>query len=67
MFLIPKKSGEFRPVINLRSLNKFVKYQHFKMEGIRLVKDLLTPGHYLGAIDLKDAYFLILIHHNHQK
>ncbi len=37
-FIIPKKSGELRPVINLRSLNKFVKYQHFKMEGIRLCK-----------------------------
>ena len=34
LFLVPKKGGEMRPVINLKDLNVFLKYNHFKMEGI---------------------------------
>lgn len=32
IFIVPKPNGKFRPVINLRELNKFVHYEHFKME-----------------------------------
>ena len=34
LFLIPKKGGQMRPVINLKKLNKWVAPQYFKMEGI---------------------------------
>ena len=49
--LIPKKSGELRPIINIRPLNNFVLYQHFKMEGVNLhvVTDLLNLGDIFGA------------------
>ncbi|KAM4748857.1 nuclear protein MDM1 [Rhinophrynus dorsalis] len=33
IFLVTKKTGGFHPVINLRRLNAFVLYHHFKMEG----------------------------------
>jgi hypothetical protein len=33
-----------RPVINLKSLNKFVHTEHFKMEGIHVLRDLLRAG-----------------------
>ena len=32
--IIPKKCGYLRPVINLKPLNEFVQYHHFKMEGL---------------------------------
>lgn len=41
LFLVPKKTGYKRPVINLRNLNKFVSYFHFKMETIETVKKLI--------------------------
>ena len=41
IFLVPKKDGGHRPIINLNRLNKFVPYHHFKMEGIHMLKDLL--------------------------
>ena len=41
MFTVPKKDGGQRPVINLKHLNKFVKSEHFKMEGLHTVKALL--------------------------
>ena len=43
MFLVTKKSGGKRPVLNLKPLNKFVPNQTFKMEGIHLLKDFLKP------------------------
>ena len=33
---VPKKEGTFRPVINLKPLNSFIRKQHFKMEGTRM-------------------------------
>ena len=59
MFLVPKKDGRQRPVINLKRLNQSVKTEHFKMEGIHMLKDLLKAGDWMATIDLKDAYFMI--------
>jgi len=44
-----------------------VKYEHFKMEGVSVVKALIQPNHYLAKIDLKDAYFSIPISYEHRK
>ena len=52
VFLVPKKDGGQRPVINLKSLNNFVHTQHFKMEGIHVL---------LRAGDWMDAYFMLPI------
>ena len=49
MFVVPKKDGNVRPIIDLRDLNKFMIQEHFKMEGIYLIKDLLR-----GRLDGQD-------------
>ena len=41
IFLVEKKDRGQRPVINLKGLNQFVKTEHFKMEGLHLLPDLL--------------------------
>ena len=61
IFLVPKSEGKWRLILNLKSLNKFVRYEHFKMEDIRSVKDLLNKGDYMCKLDLKDAYLSIPI------
>jgi len=55
LFLIPKKDGRMRPVINLKWLNSWVHTQHFKMEGIHTLQDLLQQGAWMAKVDLKDA------------
>ena len=57
LVLVNKKDGGHRPVINLKFLNSFIPYQHFKMEGMHSIKDLLQEHDFLIKIDLKDAYF----------
>ena len=57
IFLVPKKDGGHRPIINLKRLNNFVPHHHFKMEGIHMLKDLLKQGDFMTKIDLKDTYY----------
>ena len=48
LFLVPKKDGGQRPVINLKALNNFVNKEHFKMGGIHTLKDLLKREDWLA-------------------
>ena len=32
IFVRPKKNGELRVILNLKKMNKFIPYQHFKMD-----------------------------------
>lgn len=59
IFMVPKKDGTHRPVINLKALNKFVKHQHFKMDGPQVIKDLLQKEDWMVMVDIKDAYLYI--------
>lgn len=67
IFLVPKKSGGMRPIINLKPLNNYVKTIHFKMETLQTALHLLQKGNYLVSVDLKDAYLSIPIYHQHRK
>ena len=49
VFSVPKKTGDFRPVVNLKPLNQFVEKIHFKMEyrhGLELYFRLGLHGLY---------------------
>jgi hypothetical protein len=59
LFLRPPKDGSMRPIFNLKKLNGFVRYQHFKMENIGMLRDMLQEGDWMVKIDLKDAYFTV--------
>ena len=67
IFLVPKKNGKLRPVINLRQLKEFVEYHHFKQENLKFVLDLVPKFDYLTSVDLCDAYFSIQIIPEFQK
>ena len=67
IFLVPKKGGEMRPVINLKDLNVFLKYNHFMMEGIHMLIDMLMRNDWMLKIDLKQAYLTLAISEHHRK
>lgn len=67
LFLVPKKNGEMRPVINLRPLNSYLEKKHFKMDTITKVINLVKKGDWSISLDLKDAYFHIKVFKKHRK
>jgi len=57
------KEGGQRPVINLKALNRFVKHEQFKMEGLHILPShLIQAEDWMIKLDLKDAYLQIPIH-----
>ena len=67
IFLVPKKDGSARLVINLRPLNRFIHQLHFKMESLGMIRDLMREDDWMASIDLKDAYLSVTIWQGHQK
>ena len=67
VFVRPKPEGKFRFILNLKELNKIVQYLHFKMEGLRDVRNLVQQGDYLVKIDLKDAFWSVPVNRNSRK
>ena len=63
IFLVQKRSGGWRPVIDLSRLNQFVLCPHFKMETLNSIRQALQKGDWVTSLDLKDAYFHICVHH----
>lgn len=61
-FLTPKKNGTWRPILNLRPLNRrFIRPERFRMETLTSILHLLRPGMWASSVDLKDAYLHIPI------
>jgi hypothetical protein len=54
-------------ILNLKELNKFIVYKHFKMESLNSVLDLMTPGCFMASADIKDAYYTVPVAQEHQK
>ena len=59
LFLMGKKDGDYRPVINLKMLNQFTSFLHFKMEGLSQLKHIIQEGDWMCKLDLKEAYFSV--------
>jgi hypothetical protein len=57
LFLVPKKTGGMRPVIDLSILNTYLVVPHFKMETNRSNRASILPGVWSTSLDLTDAYF----------
>ena len=67
IFIVKKPDGETRLILNLKELNEFVKYEHFKIDGIKTIINMVTRNCFMGTIDLKDAYYSVTISRLFQK
>ncbi|KAJ1190054.1 hypothetical protein NDU88_006793 [Pleurodeles waltl] len=66
-FLVPKKEKGLHPILDLRSLNPFLKKEKFKMLTLAHVLSALVPGIWMVALDLQDAYFHIPVLPAHRR
>ncbi len=60
-FIVPKKRGGLRPILDLRVLNRALHKLPFKMRTRRRISKCIHPQDWFAAIDLKDAYFHVSI------
>ena len=67
LFLVPKSSGKWRPVLDVSRLNKFVKKTKFSMETAQTVQRAIRRGDWMISLDMEDAYFHIPIHQQSRK
>ena len=61
IFLRDKNDGSHRLILNLKGLNKYLEYKHFKMQTFQSVLSLIQPDCFMATIDLKDAYYSVKI------
>ena len=67
-FLTPKKPDTWRPILNLKPLNKqYIRPRRFRMETLASIIPLLLPNSWATTLDLKDAYLHVPIHPDHQR
>ena len=62
IFAEDKSDGDIRVIFDLTDLNKFIKDQHFKMETIEIVKNLIQKDSFMSSVDWKDAYYSVKVH-----
>lgn len=62
IFIVPKPNGRYRPIINLKYLNQFIHFEHFKQETFKTVLELIQENDFFTSIDMKNAYFSVSIH-----
>ena len=55
--VVPKKNGKLRLILDLREVNKFLKYIPFKFEHLGMVEFACKQGDYLCSLDLTNAYW----------
>ena len=62
LFLVPKKTGDLRPVIDLSTLNRHMVVPHFKMEMQGSVRSAIRSQEWTVSIDIHDAYLHVQMH-----
>ena len=62
LFLVPKKAGDLRPVIDLSTLNRHMIVPHFKMETQGSARSAIRSQEWTVSIDIRDAYLHVLMH-----
>ena len=62
LFVTPKVTGGWRPVIDLSRLNGWVELSSFHMEIAQSVLQSLHPGDWMVSLDLQVAYLQVPVH-----
>lgn len=64
---VPKKTGQFRLITDLRSVNSYVNAPKFTNEGINTAAELINKGDYFVETDLKDGFLHIPVQQSFRK
>ncbi|KAA6394373.1 MAG: hypothetical protein EZS28_010104, partial [Streblomastix strix] len=63
-FIVPRKDGRLRKILDCRRINFFTKHVHFKMDGPEQLRQILQQSDYSTILDIKEAFHDIHVHLN---
>ncbi len=66
-FVVPKKDGGLRPILDSRHFNLALRTSKFKILTVKSILSQIQPNDWFVTIDRKDAYFHIQIIKGHRK
>ncbi len=66
-FLVPKKDGGLRPILDLRLLKYTLIKRSFRMITLKQILPQICPGDWFMSLDLKDTDFHIQVAHHHRR
>ncbi len=66
-FLVPKKDGGLRPILDLRRLNHALMRRPFRMITLKQILSQIRTEDWFCSLDLKDPYFHIQIAPHHRR
>ncbi len=66
-FVVPKRDGGLRPILDLRPINRALGKRPFRMIMLKQILAQIRPGDWFASVDLKDAYFHIQIAPHHRR
>ncbi len=66
-FLVPKKDGGLRPILDLRCLNHALMRRLFRMITLKQILSQIRTEDWFCSLDLKDTYFHIQIAPHHRR
>ena len=67
IFTREKRDGSYRMILNLKQLNNHIEYEHFKMESLQSVLNIIRRNCLMDRVDLKDIFYAMPVHPDHQK
>jgi ribonuclease HI len=67
VFLRPKASGGWRPILDLSVLNPAIESPKFHQETVESIRRALIRGQWTFSVDLKDAFFQVPVHPRSRK
>ena len=67
LFVVSKSSGGWRPVIDLKALNRYIEAPHFRMHTVASVLNTVSVGDWAFTVDLTDAYLHVPVHRESRK
>jgi hypothetical protein len=56
VFIVPKKGGKWRRVVDCRMVNGQQVLTHFRMDGPEVVEVIALPGLWATSLDIKSAF-----------
>lgn len=66
-FFVPRKTGGWRPILDLRCLNGYIWKPKFRMVMLLAIISFSNEGMWFMTLDMQDAYFHIDIHATHRQ